>query len=70
MVLPWNNGAVNSSWTIGLTPDIPLILKVETGVGGSVLDLERLKVTDLSLKVGVGSATIHLPAAGMVKASI
>lgn len=70
VVLPWKNGVVNSRWNIGLTPKVPLVLKVETGVGESVLDLERLKVTDLSLKVGVGSATIHLPAAGMVTASI
>ena len=70
VVLPWNNGVVNSRWNIGLTPNVPLTLRIETGVGESTLDLETLKVTDLSLKVGVGMATIHLPAAGRVTASI
>ena len=70
VVLPWNNRVVNSRWTIGLTPKVPLVLKVETGVGESVLDLGGLKVTDLSFKVGVGRATIHLPAAGLVTASV
>lgn len=70
LVLPWNNGVLNSRWNIGLTPSVPLVLKVETGVGESTLNLEGLKVTDLSLKVGVGQATIHLPAAGIVTARI
>jgi hypothetical protein len=70
IVLPWNKGLVNSHWNIGLTPTVPLALKVSTGVGESTLNLEGLKVTDLSLNVGVGRATIHLPASGIVKASI
>jgi hypothetical protein len=70
VVLPWNNSADNSHWNIGLTPTVPLVLKVSTGVGESTLNLEGLKVTDLSLNVGVGRATIHLPASGIVKASI
>ena len=68
--LQWNNSVVNSRWNIGLTPTVPLVLKVETGVGESILNLETLKVTDLSFKVGVGRATVHLPATGMVKASL
>ena len=70
VVLPWNNGVVNSRWNVGLTPKVPLSLKVDTGVGESTLDLERLKVTDLSLNVGVGKSTVHLPATGVVTASI
>jgi hypothetical protein len=55
---------------IGLTPEVPLVLTVETGVGKSTLNLEDLRVTDLSLNVGVGQATVQLPATGMVKARI
>ena len=70
VVLPWLTRDVNTLWNIGLTPEVPLILKVDTGVGESTLDLERLQVTDLSLNVGVGKSTIHLPATGTVTASI
>ena len=68
--LQWNNSVVNSRWNIGLTPTVPLSLRVDTGVGESTLDLETLKVTDLSLNVGVGRATVHLPATGIVRASL
>ena len=57
-------------WLVQLSPKVPLVLKIETGVGESVLDLEGLKVTNLSLKVSVGRATVHLPATGTVAASI
>lgn len=57
-------------WQVQLSPKVPLILKIETGVGESFLNLEGLKVTNLSLKVGVGMATVHLPATGTVAASI
>ncbi|TSA79059.1 hypothetical protein FNU79_18380 [Deinococcus detaillensis] len=70
VILPWNNGLINSRWIIGLTPSVPLVLRVETGVGESTLNLEGLKVTDLSLRVGVGQATVHLPATGIVTAAI
>ena len=49
---------------------MPLVLKVETGVGESTLNLEGIKVTDLSLKVGLGQAPIHLPTTGIVTARI
>lgn len=70
VVLPWMNSTVNTRWNIGLTPRVPLILKVDTGVGESTLDLEGLQVTDLTLNVGVGKSTVHLPATGTVTASI
>ncbi len=70
MVLPWNNGVVNSRWNVGLTPKVPLSLRVETGVGESTLNLETLKVTNLSLNVSVGGTTIHLPSTGLVTATL
>jgi hypothetical protein len=60
----------NAQWLIRLSPKVPLILKIATGVGESTLDLGGLKVTDLSLAVGVGNTALQLPAAGAVTASI
>lgn len=51
-------------WDIGLTPDIPLHLKLEGGVGKSTLDFSELQLADLEIEVGVGGMEINLPATG------
>jgi hypothetical protein len=51
-------------WDIGLTPDIPLRLKLEGGVGKSTLDFSGLQLTGLEIEVGVGGMQINLPATG------
>ncbi len=48
-------------WQVDLTDRIPLALKIETGVGKSVLDLRRLQVEDLTLSTGVGEVEVILP---------
>ncbi len=70
IVLPWTNTDNNSHWNLGLSPKVPLTLKVDTGVGESTLNLEGLQITNLTLNVGVGKSTTHLPASGIVTASI
>lgn len=60
----------NSSWVVGLAPNVPLVLRIKTGVGNSRLDLRGLKVTDLSLASGVGQTVVTLPALGRLTARV
>ncbi len=60
----------NSNWKLGLTPTIPLVLRIKTGVGKSEIDLSKLRVTDFTLEGGVGDTTVILPAFGRVTARI
>jgi hypothetical protein len=58
-------------WSVRLTPDIPLALRVETGASTAELDLTDLRVTDLRLVSGVNSAQVKLPArAGRTKVRV
>jgi hypothetical protein len=63
----WDFGFFNSSdqnlrWNIGLTPDVPINLTVNSGVSSSTLDLNGLKLTNLDINNGVGSLSLTLPA--------
>lgn len=60
----------NLGWRIGLSPKLPLKLRVKTGVGSGNLELTELKITDLTVNVGVGEMTVMLPASGQVTARI
>jgi hypothetical protein len=60
----------NSDWKLGLSPNIPLVLRIKTGVGKSEIDLSKLRVTDFTLEGGVGAMRVTLPATGRVAARI
>jgi hypothetical protein len=59
-----------SSWNLRLSPDVPLRLKLENGIGEANIDLAQLKVFDLSLDNGIGSTTLTLPRQGKVQARV
>lgn len=48
-------------WDIELSPDVPLSLNVDAGVGPSTIDLTGLLLTDLSIDAGVGTLDVTLP---------
>jgi len=48
-------------WNIGLTPDVPLDLRLQGGVGDNVFDLSGIQLSNFSLNGGVGGSTITLP---------
>lgn len=50
-------------WRVGLSPDLPLSLRLEGGASKSVLELADTRVTSLSVKTGASSTRIVLPAA-------
>jgi len=60
----------NVGWRLGLSPKVPLTLRIKTGVGESSLDLTDLKVTEFVLESGVGQTTLTLPSSGVVTARV
>jgi hypothetical protein len=60
-VFPWGpSGAFE--WSVKLTGEIPLSLRVDSGASESHIDLTDLRVTGLRLKTGASSNVVHLPA--------
>jgi hypothetical protein len=51
-------------WTLELSPEIPLRLTVDAGVGEAEIDLSGLDLTELVLHGGVGRTVVTLPAEG------
>ena len=64
------NTSASPTWNLGLSPSLPIVLRVNTGVGDSRLDLTELKITDLTVQTGVGQTTVLMPVAGRVTARI
>jgi len=59
------------TWQLDFTPRVPLEMHIETGAGSVQADLTGLRVTELELDMGVGSATLILPVVeGAVTASV
>lgn len=56
-------------WNLSLTPEVPINLRVEAGVGRSTFDLRRLWLRALSYRGGVGEAIVTLPERGGYSAS-
>ncbi len=58
---PWFNSSSAPRMTVGLSPDVPLSLNLQTGAAQADLDLSGLRVTNLDLSTGAASTEIHLP---------
>ncbi len=56
-------------WDVGLSPQIPLNLNIDGGVGDAALLLGELQLTGLDIDAGVGNMTVALPA-GEYRASL
>lgn len=59
-----NVRAGDATWDLQLNNQVPIDLRLGTGVGKSVVDLERLNLTNLEVNFGVGESNIVLPAQG------
>ena len=54
------------SWQVGLTAEVPLELRLESGAARATLDLQDLQLRRLDLKTGASDTRLRLPrAAGM-----
>jgi hypothetical protein len=62
--LPWLERP--SNWTVGLTAEVPLDLRIDAGANRSLIDLRDLRVRGLELHTGASETRVLLPrAAGM-----
>jgi hypothetical protein len=63
---PWGE----RHWEMGLSPDVPLSLNLDTGSGPCSFDLTGLQISDLTLDSGSGSIELALPAGNTFEATI
>ena len=56
--------AINERWQLELSPDVPLKLDIDAGVGNARLDLCQLSLQELTLDCGIGNLELVLPARG------
>lgn len=57
--LPWIDR--RSAWTVGLTSDVPLDLRIDAGASRNVLDLRDLRLRSLELHTGASDTRVLLP---------
>jgi hypothetical protein len=60
----------DKTWDLQLSRDVPIKLEVDAGVGDAAINLERMDLTGLKLKVGVGRMTVVLPIRGDFSARV
>ena len=63
---PWPVSASPFDWRLGVTGEVPLELRVETGAAKSNLDLEDTQLRHLDLKTGASDTRVRLPRAAGV----
>jgi hypothetical protein len=63
MTVPWNWGTGPFTWDFGLTDQVPINLRVQSGTNSNELDLSELQVKSLKLETGASSSKIMLPRA-------
>lgn len=61
-------GAERREWDLQLTRDVPVALDVKSGVGRSILDLQRTQLSSLQMEAGVGEVNATLPDSGSYRA--
>jgi hypothetical protein len=59
----WTLDRAPYTWTMGVTGDVPLRLRVETGAADTELDLTGLRLAELRLRTGASETRVTLPAA-------
>jgi len=59
--LSWNRPPY--TWQIGVTAEVPLRLRVESGAAEAELDLARLRLAELRLRTGASETRVTLPSA-------
>jgi hypothetical protein len=59
----WTWDRAPYAWTMGVTAEVPLRLRVESGAADAELDLSTLRLAELRLRTGASETRITLPAA-------
>ena len=60
----WSWNRAPYTWTMGVSGEVPLHLRVETGAADAELDLSDLRLADLRLRTGASETRVTLPTAG------
>ena len=55
------NTGEDIQWNIGIAPDVPVALNIQSGIESSTFNLADLYITDLQTNLGVGDTNITLP---------
>ena len=59
----WTWDRAPYTWTMGVTAEVPLRLRVESGAADAQLDLSTLRLAELRLRTGASDTSVTLPAA-------
>jgi len=59
----WTWDRAPYTWSMGVTAEVPLRLRVESGAADAQLDLSTLRVAELRLRTGASDTSVTLPAA-------
>jgi hypothetical protein len=59
----WTWDRAPYTWTMGVTAEVPLRLRVESGAADAQLDLSALRLAELRLRTGASDTSVTLPAA-------
>ncbi len=71
VMIPGFSSGSGLLWNVGLTPEIPLQLRFETGACEARIDLTGLQVTEVRLQTGASRTDLTLPAtAGLTRVSV
>jgi len=70
LILPSFGRSNDGMWDLYVNRLIPLDLKVSTGVGSAILNLQDLTIKNLQVDAGVGKVEIRLPDKGNFKAEV
>ncbi len=62
----WSLGRAPYTWTLGVSGEVPLRLRVETGATDAELELSGLRLAELRLRTGASETRVVLPAAAGV----
>lgn len=58
-------------WEVGVTTEVPLVLRLDSGAAECELDLTETRLTDLDIQTGASQTTVRMPrSAGAVRARI
>jgi hypothetical protein len=60
----------DKNWTLSIARDIPIRLRINSGVGRSKLDLEQLSIPELTVEGGVGQVDLTVPRRGQSKITV
>jgi len=62
----WSLSRAPYTWTLGVSGEVPLRLRVESGAADAELDLSGLRLAELRLRTGASETRVVLPAAAGV----